>query len=190
LEDSSMTPGMCLAYCKQRNFKFYATQFATYCFCGDTYGKYGSTAYTECNLTCGGDQEVDCGGTWRNSIYSVQQSFLPEPAMPSTKYSGKPRLVVPTARSDLRATEEFALSVFVFSSEAPASVVINWRPMGSSNPWNTQAMTLKTPGRQVYTVALNGLKQDFEYFVTASVTNTNLYFPATYPPTPHTVIVA
>jgi len=189
LVDGSMTPGLCFAYCKKLDFKYFATQFGKYCFCGDTYGKYGSVNYTECNFTCAGDGGIDCGGTWHNSIYSVQKSTLPESAIPTQKYSGSARLVVPTARSDLGTTETFTLTVMVLSLAVPDSVTLNWRQMGSKATWNTQAFALKTQGRQVYTVAIGGMKQDFEYYVNAAVEGTQLYFPATSPDVPQTVIV-
>jgi len=188
VSNGQMTPGQCLSFCKSKGFAFYGTQFGTYCFCGNTYGRYGEAAFTSCNLSCAGESSVDCGGTWMNSVYSVVQSTLPESAIPPSKYSGAPRLIVPTARSDLGANELFTLTVMVLSETSVDSVVFAWKPMGT-DPWQTLPMTVKAPGRQVYEIALPGLKQDFEYYVQATVAGVKLYFPETYPPLPHTVIV-
>jgi hypothetical protein len=189
--DNTMTPGQCLSICQQMNYKYYGVQFSSYCFCGDTYGKYGSVPYTECNMTCAGDKALDCGASWRNSIYSVSASILPPQAMPSLEYSGSPRLIVPTARGDVQSTELFTQRVMVLSQEAPSSMVFNWRPMGSNKPWNTLNMNRLNPVRNVYEIslAISVLQSDFEYYIQATVSNTDLYFPTTYPTTPFTVIV-
>jgi len=181
-----MTPGFCLNYCSKFNYKYYATQYKTYCFCGNGYGKYGSVRYTECNMTCGGDSNVDCGGTWVNSVYLVQQ--LPDSAVPSNKYTGAPRLIVPTARSDLSANEQFTQTVMVLSEHNPDSVMFSWRLMGTQ-PWTTHPMSSKTTGRQVYYISLENPKNDFEYYVDVTVGGQHLYFPATYPSLPQTVVV-
>jgi len=188
VSNGQMTPGQCLSFCKSKGFAYYGNQFGTYCFCGNTYGRYGAVAYNTCNMSCAGDGSVDCGGTWENSVYSVAQSALPDSAIPPSKYSGAPRLIVPTARSDLGANEVFTLTTMVLSEDSVDSVVFTWRLMGT-DLWQSHPMIVKTPGRQVYEIALPGLKQDFEYYVQASVAGTKLYFPATYPPLPQTVIV-
>jgi len=189
--DGSMTPGQCLSICKEKNFKYYAVQYGSYCFCGNSYGKYGFVSYTECNMSCNGDKTQDCGGTWRNSIYAVSNSLLPASLMPSLKYSGNPRLIVPTARTDVQSTETFTQRVMILSAVAPSSVQFNFRPMGSNIPWNTVVMRPVASDRQVYYVSLpvSRLKVDFEYYIKANVNGTNLYFPETYPTTPFTVLV-
>jgi len=187
----TMTPGQCLSICQQKKFSYYGVQFSSYCFCGNSYGKYGSVSYNECNMSCTGDKNSDCGGTWRNSIYSVSASVLPSSAMPSSSYTGTPRLIVPTARSDVQSTELFTQRVMVLSQLPPSSVMFNWRPMGSSQSWQSLLMNRINPDRNVYDISLgiNVLKSDFEYYIQATVGSTNLFFPADYASTPFTVIV-
>jgi len=189
--DGSMTPGQCLSICQSQNYTYYGVQYGSYCFCGDSYGKYGSVSYDECNMPCAGDSSTDCGGTWRNSIYSVAESVLPSSAIPSMKYSGSPRLIIPTARGDLQEGELFTQRAIVLSQDLPSLVQFNWRPMGSSQAWNPVSMTSLNSDRHVYEVSrqesvFNG---DFEYYIQATVSGSNLFFPITYPTTPFTVLL-
>ncbi|EKS34424.1 hypothetical protein HMPREF9695_04334 [Afipia broomeae ATCC 49717] len=45
------------------------TQDASYCFCGNAFGKFGKS--DGCNAECTGNREETCGGTWANAIYKV-----------------------------------------------------------------------------------------------------------------------
>ncbi|WP_425992850.1 WSC domain-containing protein [Afipia sp. DC4300-2b1] len=45
------------------------TQDASYCFCGNTFGKFGKP--DGCNAPCTGNREETCGGTRANAIYKV-----------------------------------------------------------------------------------------------------------------------
>jgi hypothetical protein len=47
------------------------SQYSTQCFCGNSYGSYGSSS--NCNMSCSGDADSDfvCGGTWANSVYQT-----------------------------------------------------------------------------------------------------------------------
>ena len=44
-------------------------QASSYCFCGDSYGSFGEA--DGCSLSCHGDSSQTCGGSWRNSVYSL-----------------------------------------------------------------------------------------------------------------------
>lgn len=67
-----MTNQACRSSCAQQGFPFAATQYAGYCFCGNTYGRYGAAASASpprsCNLGCAGNPNEVCGGEWANSL--------------------------------------------------------------------------------------------------------------------------
>jgi hypothetical protein len=67
--DANMTSERCIAVCRKQGFAYAATQYATYCFCGSSYGHSG--AANNCNMACGGNPAEMCGGGWANSVYSV-----------------------------------------------------------------------------------------------------------------------
>lgn len=60
-----------LCYLTNASFKYFATQDAHGCFCGDSYGKFGAAPANDCNATCVGTHEI-CGGPNRNSVYKIQ----------------------------------------------------------------------------------------------------------------------
>jgi len=41
------------------------------CFCGDSYGLYGTVSETSCSHKCAGDLSQICGGSAANSIYEI-----------------------------------------------------------------------------------------------------------------------
>jgi hypothetical protein len=61
-----MTNGMCTNECAKRGFAYAGTQFGSYCFCGNQYGRSGPAA--ACDATCNGNAGEKCGGTWANSV--------------------------------------------------------------------------------------------------------------------------
>jgi len=66
---TNMTPQECIATCTSKNFKYAGVQYSNYCFCGNSYGKYGVA--DNCNMACSGDQNQICGGSWANSVYLI-----------------------------------------------------------------------------------------------------------------------
>jgi len=70
-----MTPTLCMRECARRGFKYAGVQYSGYCFCGNSYGKYGRA--TNCNMRCNGNKSKICGGTWANSIYDVSHLNIP-----------------------------------------------------------------------------------------------------------------
>ncbi|MGA1862011.1 choice-of-anchor C family protein [Deferribacter thermophilus] len=83
---NNMTPQMCINLCAQKGFKYAGVQYSSYCFCGNSYGKYGVA--NNCNMKCSGDQNQICGGTWANSIYLATNITSPE-----TNINGKTNLI-------------------------------------------------------------------------------------------------
>jgi hypothetical protein len=60
--------GACVAYCAAKGFKYAAKQAGTQCFCGNSYGRYGSS--TAC-VSCRGLTAGDCGGSYANFVWEV-----------------------------------------------------------------------------------------------------------------------
>ena len=59
----------CKADCASAGYAYAGLQYATQCFCGNTYGRYGASSH--CTMPCSADALEVCGGTWANSIYST-----------------------------------------------------------------------------------------------------------------------
>lgn len=62
-----MTNAMCSAECGKRGFLFAGTQYSTYCFCGNQYGRSGPSM--DCKTPCNGNAGEICGGAWANSVH-------------------------------------------------------------------------------------------------------------------------
>ena len=62
-----MTMEFCLRFCF--GSKYFAVQDGTNCFCGNSYGAYGSIPESFCNYQCSGNSYELCGGVWANGIY-------------------------------------------------------------------------------------------------------------------------
>ena len=64
-----MTVEKCVTSCASKGFKFAGAQYGSQCFCGMTYGKYGTS--NACSMPCAGNPDEICGGFWANSVYSI-----------------------------------------------------------------------------------------------------------------------
>ncbi|XP_052077208.1 xylosyltransferase oxt-like [Mytilus californianus] len=64
-----------LAKCREncKGYKYAGLQYSVQCFCGNQLEntKYPKRPDSECNTKCRGEPSRMCGGTWRNSIYTV-----------------------------------------------------------------------------------------------------------------------
>jgi hypothetical protein len=58
----------CIALCASKGFKYAAKQAGTHCFCGNSYGRYGTS--TAC-VSCRGLTAGDCGGSYANFVWEV-----------------------------------------------------------------------------------------------------------------------
>lgn len=78
----NMTGAVCIAQCQARGFAYAGTQYGSYCFCGNEYGRSGPAQ--NCNVPCAGNGAEMCGGAWANSVYraAATQNTL-TPAAPS-----------------------------------------------------------------------------------------------------------
>lgn len=90
-----MTTELCLSYCGTRGFKYAATQFGGYCFCGNAFGRFGEA--NNCDVKCSGNGQQTCGGSWANSVYAVAAGDVPEPpAAGAAPSPGDPGAASPT----------------------------------------------------------------------------------------------
>jgi hypothetical protein len=53
------------------NYTYFGLQATNNCLCGNSYGRYGQVAESECNKPCSGNAGQICGNNWRNSVYRV-----------------------------------------------------------------------------------------------------------------------
>ncbi len=65
---SSMTVEKCISFCN--GFTYAGIEVGSWCFCGNSYGKYGVA--TNCTYSCAGNASQECGGYWANSVYKVK----------------------------------------------------------------------------------------------------------------------
>ncbi|PAA81169.1 hypothetical protein BOX15_Mlig028452g3 [Macrostomum lignano] len=61
----------CRRYCYNLGYKYLGVQYASQCFCGNKYGRYGKGAAHTCSMACNGKKDEICGGVWRNNVYAT-----------------------------------------------------------------------------------------------------------------------
>ncbi len=83
--DSRMTTQLCINTCRTKGYRIASTQFASQCFCGNTYGRYGKVAKSQCNYDCAGNANEKCGASWRNSVYKIGAGGITPPPLPQLK---------------------------------------------------------------------------------------------------------
>ncbi len=69
--DSQLTTEKCVSLCREKGFQYAGTQYSKWCFCGNSYGRFGQAK--NCNTRCAGNDAQVCGGEWANSVYSVKR---------------------------------------------------------------------------------------------------------------------
>jgi len=83
MQSNSMTGAQCVRECGGRGFAYAGTQYGSWCFCGNSYGRSGGS--TNCNMQCSGSPSEICGGGWANTVYPTGRT--PPPA-PTGQYMG------------------------------------------------------------------------------------------------------
>lgn len=74
-------PQACISTCGAGGFRYASMQAGRYCFCGNSYGRYGpSTACVACPEAAG----ETCGGQWANAVWEVSGAMSPLPPAPAT----------------------------------------------------------------------------------------------------------
>jgi len=74
---AAQTRADCLAEAKALGFKYIGHQYGGECWMANTFGRYGQVDDAQCNMSCKLETDLTCGGSWRNSIWSVVE-FNPE----------------------------------------------------------------------------------------------------------------
>eukprot|EP01113_Clastostelium_recurvatum_P034898 TRINITY_DN4795_c0_g2_i5.p1 TRINITY_DN4795_c0_g2~~TRINITY_DN4795_c0_g2_i5.p1 ORF type:complete len:1282 (-),score=325.43 TRINITY_DN4795_c0_g2_i5:874-4719(-) len=64
-----MTPRLCISLCYSLGASYAGLQYGSECFCGNSYGRYGSSNW--CNFGCQSESWSTCGGNAANDIYYV-----------------------------------------------------------------------------------------------------------------------
>ena len=77
-QDPGMTNRLCIDFCRGQGFPYAGTQYGSWCFCGDLYGRSGKAE--DCDVPCAGNRIETCGGSWANSVYRVALTDAPAPA--------------------------------------------------------------------------------------------------------------
>ena len=112
---------------------------------------------------------------------------LPAAAVPPANATVAPRVFVPEVRTGITAGESLKLTVIVVGGK-PENAALCWRPLGTGD---FAKVPLTHVARGVYSVALpaDAVKNDFEYYVEASVGQRKVVFPATGADLPQSVVV-
>lgn len=66
---SQMTVALCNKTCNEKGFAFSGPRNGIHCFCGNSYGRYGTA--TNCTTPCAGDSTKICGGYSSNGVYRL-----------------------------------------------------------------------------------------------------------------------
>jgi hypothetical protein len=101
--DPGMSNNMCRARCGTQGFRYAGTQFSSYCFCGNSYGRSGAS--TACTERCSGKQDEICGGAWANSVSTSQANAPPIPSPPQNGMQCVLQATQQDATSKYRHTE-------------------------------------------------------------------------------------
>lgn len=121
-------------------------------------------------------------------LSSALDGPVPDDALPTKKYQGTPRIIVPTVRTSLVTGESLKLKVIILDYGRPRQAALYWRTMGPNVGY--RRINLSHLARGVYKVSLPPIDDDFEYHIKAvTVGGKELYFPATAPQMNQTVVV-
>ncbi|CAH1781541.1 unnamed protein product [Owenia fusiformis] len=76
-QNGNNTPSLCIETCAEAGYMYAAVTKGHKCFCGNSYGRYGSVAETECSMKCPGDRTQMCGAFLRLNIYKTSLAENP-----------------------------------------------------------------------------------------------------------------
>jgi hypothetical protein len=69
LLNGKASPTECFRAAREKGFEFVGLQYSGECWAGNTVGKYGDAPDGECNRKCKKEPAMNCGGSWRNSVW-------------------------------------------------------------------------------------------------------------------------
>jgi hypothetical protein len=134
--NTRMTTASCANECRAKNFAYAGTQYSSYCFCGNSYGKSGGA--NNCNMKCAGNPGETCGGAWANSVYATGAAPVTaaaKPAQPPTQALARGCALAGTWA---QTAEGLGSSTWTISSSGEA------RESGLGNAKGTAALAGKT----------------------------------------------
>ncbi len=67
-------PDECFVQCNKLGFRYAAIQNGGECFCGNSFGRYGSLPQNMCKCPCKGDAIETCGCEWSNKVYELRSA--------------------------------------------------------------------------------------------------------------------
>ena len=113
---------------------------------------------------------------------------LPANAQPTQSYHGPMRIIVPTTRTSVAASESLKLKVIILAETPPHAATLCWRKLGVGR---FAKIPLQLVARGVYSVQLPaGAKDDFEYYIQAEPERGQpVCYPATAPKLNQTVVI-
>ena len=65
----TLTEENCFEACRKGDYKYAGLQRGQYCFCSDTFGRYGTAG--NCAWQCNGNNGQICGGAEANSVHDL-----------------------------------------------------------------------------------------------------------------------
>jgi hypothetical protein len=108
------------------------------------------------------------------------------PENPARKYSGPPRIIVPTVRTAISDGETLKLKVIILDSAAPRRAEVRCRPLGRGTYTSAPLVHV---GRGVYAAVIPAMAEDFEYSIrVVTGSGKELLYPTTAPEMNQTVV--
>ncbi|KAG7123841.1 putative fungistatic metabolite like protein [Verticillium longisporum] len=80
IDAAKVTPATCIKACLDRGLPFAGAEFGGECWCGALVSPFAKEVNdTDCNMPCGGDQSLDCGGRNRINIFRASELLSQDP---------------------------------------------------------------------------------------------------------------
>ena len=70
---SGMSLTRCMETAINMGMPYYALQYGTHCFVGNSYGRHGEIGIENCSMSCNANYNERCGGSWANAVFAVNQ---------------------------------------------------------------------------------------------------------------------
>jgi hypothetical protein len=153
-----MTPQKCQAHCTSLNLKFSGVEYSKECYCGASLANGAVLGSTNCNMPCGGDSTLICGGPNALSLFEYTPPGVSSSAGPAS--SSAPVV----SSSDAPVSQAVASSSAPPASSTAASSTASATPTASASaydyigcaaePSGGRALTLSSITSSVLTPAL------------------------------------
>ncbi|WVO19777.1 uncharacterized protein IAS62_001067 [Cryptococcus decagattii] len=70
----NMTVDSCLTICEDRGYMYGGLEYSDECYCGNSLPSSTSYDSNRCDMSCAGDSEDTCGGTWAIELFKLMSS--------------------------------------------------------------------------------------------------------------------